>query len=152
MTKKNKALISILFTVMIFLTFIYFNEIKNEEILERATLDSTEILIEKVQTDKERALGLSGRQSIGRADGMLFFFDSEGQHRIWMKDMFFSIDIIWIDSSGKVVFIEERISPETFPKVFKSDKPAKFILEVEAGMAEREGWGVGSSFVLESEN
>lgn len=152
MNKKVKKSLIFIFlgvAVLIFLTFISFTETKTEEGLDRAILDSTEILIEKAETDKERVLGLSGRHSLGSADGLLFIFPDEGKYGIWMKDMLFSIDIIWINSSGEVVFIEENVSPETFPSVFKPDKLAKFVLEVEAGTVEKEGWNVGSSFVLE---
>ncbi len=163
--KEKKVFIFLAFFVLILLIFVFLNESKNQENLDKvfidsgkilseenlrpALLDSTEILIETVETNEERALGLSGRDSIGLADGMLFVFSEEDEYGIWMKDMFFSIDIIWINSLGKVVFIEENVSPETFPNIFKPDKPAKFVLEVESGTVEKEGWVVGSRFVLQ---
>jgi uncharacterized membrane protein (UPF0127 family) len=49
-----------------------------------------------------------------------------------MKDMKFSIDIIWLDKDLQVVYFEENVSPDTYPNVFKPDKKAKYILEVNA--------------------
>ncbi len=123
-------------------------EIAERGVFKEATLGDTTITLEIVDTKADKARGLSGRSSIGLADGMLFVFSNEGTHGIWMKEMKFSLDIIWIDSLGKVVFIKEEISPDTFPEVFKPETPAKFVIEVAAGTVSREGWKVGSRLLF----
>lgn len=46
-------------------------------------------------TELKRIRGLSRRKTIG-ADGMLFVFPREDFHGIWMKEMVFPIDILWL--------------------------------------------------------
>lgn len=131
----------------------FFNvvEIKNEKEgnFLSATLGDAPILVEVADTKESRIRGLSGRESIG-SDGLLIVFPDEGAHGIWMKNMNFGIDIVWIDSYGRVVFLKEGVLPETYPEVFEPRKNSKFVLEVEAGRAKKEGWKVGSLFVIKN--
>jgi uncharacterized membrane protein (UPF0127 family) len=102
--------------------------------------------IETADEEAERVQGLSGRDSLCSKCGLLFVYDQPTFIRIWMKDMKFSIDIIWIDAGGKVIKIEKNVSPKTYPKVFSSDKKANFVLETRAGFADDHGVKVGSTF------
>lgn len=76
--------------------------------------------------------GLSGRDSLGPTEGMLFVFPTSEYQGIWMKDMHFPIDIVWLDERGTVVTIEENARPESFPKVFEPTSRARFVIEANA--------------------
>ena len=94
--------------------------------------------------------GLSGRAGLAEGEGMLFIFDEAGVHGIWMKDMRFSIDIIWAADDGTILTIEERISPYTYPQSFQaSSLAARYVLEVPAGFVEKSG--IQEGMVLEFE-
>src|SRR5690349_20381775 len=54
------------------------------------------IFVSLADTDATREQGLSGALGLGTTEGMLFLFDYPGRPAFWMKDMLFSIDIIWI--------------------------------------------------------
>jgi uncharacterized membrane protein (UPF0127 family) len=99
---------------------------------------------EVVDTKPSRELGLSGRGSLPKDGGMLFGFDRPGVYGFWMKDMKFSLDLIWIDSNGQVVTIERDVKPETYPTVFKNSVNALYVLEIAAGEAEKKGIFLGS--------
>lgn len=94
--------------------------------------------IERADTEASRKKGLSGRDSIGAKDAMLFVFDKPGQRCMWMKDMKFSIDMVWLDASKRIVAIEHNVSPDTYPKNFCHDN-AQYVLEFAAGTAKRLG-------------
>lgn len=68
---------------------------------------------------------------------MLFVFEEDGYHAFWMKDMKFSIDMIWLDESMAIVHIERNVSPSSYPNTYKSPEPARYVLEVQAGTADR---------------
>ena len=76
--------------------------------------------------------GLSGTVRLEDQSGMLFVFETEDRYGMWMKDMRYPIDIIWINNELTVVHIEENVSPDTYPEVFASSVPARFVLEVPA--------------------
>lgn len=89
----------------------------------------------------ERIRGLSGRDSLNVREGMLFIFDTEDFHGIWMNDMNFAIDIIWLENTEvphilKVVDIEESVQPETFPEVFLPSKESRYVLELVSGASD----------------
>ena len=82
------------------------------------TLGSTSLLVSVAQTPPERARGLSGSPYLPVGVGKFFVFDGPGRWGIWMKDMLYSIDIIWLDAAGMIVHIEEQVSPDTYPRSF----------------------------------
>jgi uncharacterized membrane protein (UPF0127 family) len=92
-----------------------------------------------------QAKGLMFRKSMPRNGGMLFVFPYDGRHSIWMFRMRFPIDIIWIDSKKRVVDIKWNAKPcllfciPYFPR-----RPAKYVLEVNAGFARKKGIRIGS--------
>lgn len=101
--------------------------------------------IELANSEQSRAKGLSGRNSIEGNQAMLFVFDEASLDKcFWMKDMNFAIDMIWLDESKKVVDIKRDVTPDTYPKSFCPSKPAKYVLEVQAGLSKQAGVGVGS--------
>lgn len=99
-------------------------------------------------TGESRRKGLSGRAPLARECGLLFVFNYDGYHAIWMKNMRFSIDVIWIDNTGIVVHIERGLVPDSYPQTFVPASPARYVLEVAAG----EGKGVSPGMPVRFEN
>lgn len=89
------------------------------------------------------AKGLSGRESMAKDEGMIFVFDKLGKHGFWMKDMFFSIDMIWMDQNYVITHIEKSVSPDTYPKVFYPESLSLYVLEISAGQSDLLGIKVG---------
>ena len=129
------------------------NEEKNEKVVERrARIGDAELIVELADTDKKRIQGLSARESLAEGRGMLFIFENQGLYGFWMKDMLFSIDIVWLDENLTVVGVEEGVSPETFPEVFYPDRAIISALELPTGFAEENGIDTGVAMYLEDEN
>lgn len=110
------------------------------------------VQLEITQTTKQRERGLSGRTSLGDADGLLFIFPEVDRHGIWMKEMLFPIDIIWV-ADQKIVDIAPRVplpppgTPESELTVYYPRAAANWVIEVPAGTAERRGWKIGDLVV-----
>ncbi len=102
-------------------------------------IGESKLKVEIADSEEERVRGLSGREGLERKSGLLFVFKKSDIHSIWMKDMKFSIDIIWIADNMQVIHIQENVTPETYPATFSSDRPARFVLEVPAGFVSKEG-------------
>ncbi len=103
-----------------------------------------EMTIEIADTDAARTQGLSGRTEVPDNYGMLFVFDTPDSYGFWMKDMFVSIDIIWLRDDGTIVGIEDSVSPDTYPQAFNSPEPVRYVLETRAGYARDHGWTIGT--------
>jgi len=96
----------------------------------------------------DRKKGLSGRESLPISEGLLFVFENNGQYPFWMKDMEFAIDIIWIDENKRIAYIVHNAPPEPGRDddeltLYKPGVFAKYVLEINAGLAQRYGIVVG---------
>lgn len=105
---------------------------------------SSIIRVELATTTAARAQGLSGRAPLPPGEGLLFVFPRDGQYSFWMKDMRFSIDMLWIAADGTVVDMRENVAPETYPSSFTPRAPARFVLELSAGHARSSGISIGA--------
>jgi len=66
-------------------------------------------------------------------------FEEPGRYPFWMRDMHFSIDIIWLDNQFKVIHVEREVAPETYPELFAPTQDALYVLEIREGVAEELG-------------
>ena len=131
----------------------YQTQNKKEEMVspsqKTVQVGSTTVVAEVADTQALQTKGLSGRNSLAEGEGMLFIFEEEGVHSIWMKDMLFSIDIIWAASDGTILTIEEFVSPNSYPKSFQASEPrARYVLELPVGFVARIGVAVGDKIVV----
>ena len=94
-------------------------------------------------TDASRVQGLSGKYFLPSNTSMLFVFDKPDIYGIWMKDMNFPLDIVWLDKNKVVVHSLSRVDPSTYPHVFYPSKPASYVLELRAGFLEEKGVKTG---------
>ena len=94
------------------------------------TINDQIISVDVASTPGQQEQGLSGRKSLEKNTGMLFVFPKPGSVGFWMKDMNFSIDMVWLDNTGKVVTIKEHATPEGYPEVFYPTTPAQYVIEL----------------------
>ena len=89
--------------------------------------------IEMAITDSQKSKGLAKYEKIPESFGMLFLFGKADYYSFWMKNMKFPIDILWIDSTGKIVHIEKNLQPCVFLLPCPSYSPhddSLYVLEV----------------------
>lgn len=140
--KTTKKLLFIIFLVVIvFVGFVLLFKSPTQPLAIQ--INQAEVLIEIAGSATSRAQGLSGRESLGEKQGMFFIFEEAELHSFWMKDMLFSLDIIWIDKDFKIVDIDRNITPESFPMLFQPSSPVNYVLEVNAGWTEKNNVRVG---------
>lgn len=96
----------------------------------------TTIAIEIADTDYKRELGLMHRNSMEEQQGMLFIFPHDFPRSFYMKNTYIPLDLIFIDSNNKIVSFRENAIPLDESSL-TSEVPAKYVLEVNAGLAEK---------------
>ena len=117
-------------------------------------LGSSVFNVRLAETDFARQKGLSGVESMAANEGLLMVFGGDGQWGIWMKDMKIPLDIVWLDSNKKVIYIVTDVSPSLgTSETFQPDNPARYVLEVPAGSVKSGAIKIGdaASFRLEGE-
>ncbi|MEM6733954.1 MAG: DUF192 domain-containing protein [Myxococcota bacterium] len=105
------------------------------------------VALEIADTRDERIRGTTHRESMTADTGMIYVFDTEGRHPFWMKDTYVALDIIHLDSSGKVVGIIADAEPLTVERR-RIAVPSRFVIEVLGGYAASKGIVEGSQVTL----
>jgi uncharacterized membrane protein (UPF0127 family) len=111
-------------------------------------IGSTTVQASVADSIPERIKGLSDTPFLPEGVVKLFAFGTEGEHSIWMKDMNYSIDILWVAEEGNIVHIEENVSPDTYPESFKSPVPAWYVIETNAGFVASTSLKVGDEVIV----
>jgi uncharacterized protein len=98
--------------------------------------------LELAQNESQRQLGLMYRDTLAENQGMLFLFDNEEIRAFWMKNTILSLDMIFINAGNEIVTIHKYTTPYS-EESYESTKPAKYVLEVNAGYTDRKKISVG---------
>mgnify|MGYP001593669555 FL=1 len=108
--------------------------------------------VELARTSAEREKGLMFASQLDKNSGMLFIFDKEDIHPFWMKNTLIPLDIIWIGSNNKVVFISKNTQSckSLICPAINPGSKAKYVLEINAGMVEEIGLKIGDTAELEA--
>ena len=97
----------------------------------------------------ERTRGLMYRRKMHPDFGMLFVFERDSLRSFWMKNTYIPLDMVHIDSHGKVVGVVANAEPMTTnPR--ETGKPARYVLELVAGKAAEKGIEEGVTMQLEN--
>lgn len=110
------------------------------------------VTAELAVTEEEREMGLMFREKVLPDQGMLFVFDREGIHAFWMKNTLVPLDMLWLDTDKRVIYIAADVPPckEDPCPSYGPEIPARYVLELKAGEAASNGITIGDrlQFVL----
>ncbi|MBN1258659.1 DUF192 domain-containing protein [Candidatus Peregrinibacteria bacterium] len=114
---------------------------------------SYNLLVDIAATPKEREKGLMGRAFLPEDEGMLLVYEHPGTPVLWMKNMVFPLDFVFIGSDQSVVEIKSKIPPcgtadDLCPRYFPNH-PARYVLELAGGFVEKYGIHLGDKISLE---
>lgn len=96
----------------------------------------TQLDIEFARTEYETQTGLMYRKGMEDHQGMLFIFDEERMHSFYMKNTEFPLDIIFIKADSTIASFQENAQPFNEAGL-SSQVPIQYVLEVNAGLAEK---------------
>lgn len=99
--------------------------------------------VELAQTEDQRNCGLMGRPKLADGTGMLFDMRPPGPAFFWMKNTPESLDLVFLDATGRAVYLVRHAEPFSTDTVGTGQAIAA-VLELAAGEAERLGIGFGS--------
>lgn len=119
---------------------IVFNK-EGELTIFKAKTDSaiTQLNIEIADTEYETQTGLMYRDALDTNNGMLFVFQDLAMHSFYMKNTKIPLDLIFIDDSLRIATIKANAQPLDKGSL-SSEVPVRYVLEINAGLAEQ--WGV----------
>ena len=86
------------------------------------------------------------RQSLAKNAGMLFDYKVPTSISMWMKNTFIPLDMIFVDSKGKIIYIFQDTTPFSIDKI-SANGLVRGVLEVNAGIVEQLGIIVGDRLI-----
>ena len=98
--------------------------------------------VEVAATPAARAQGLMFRRDLAPGAGMLFDFGRDEIARMWMKNTFIPLDMVFAARDGTVRSIVRNARPRSLDTI-SSRVPVRAVLEVNGGEAERTGLAPG---------
>ena len=103
--------------------------------------DGQALHVEVAESPIRRQLGYMFRERVGPEDGMIFVFEEAAFHSFWMKNVGFSLDLLWMAGDGTVVDVALEIPPcreDPCPSYVPMAR-ALYVLELAGGRAEKLG-------------
>ena len=104
------------------------------------------LTVEIARTAAQQAQGLMFRRRMAADAGMLFLHAAPRRARMWMKNTYIPLDMLFIAPDGRIDQIVERTTPHSLETIV-SDNPVSAVLELNAGTASRLGLKPGDRLV-----
>lgn len=137
------------FLVLVLILGIYFYFDTSDSVCVNKTCFEVTI----ADSSSERSRGLMYVEDLDELDGMFFVYPESGNYSFWMKNTLIPLDIIWINGDFEIVYIEKNASPcVDVCDSYSSDKEAKYVLEINGGLSDKFGFGVGDVVSLNLKN
>lgn len=134
--KKHWIRFAIGFLIIAGALMIIFNRHDDEDYKPRVCGGDRCFMVELARTPAEQEKGLMFRESMEEGDGMLFVFPQSDIYNFWMKNTLIPLDMLWIDDQLNVVKVitAQPCTVDQCP-TYNPWVPAKYVLEINAGMA-----------------
>ena len=100
---------------------------------------------EVAATDQNRQVGLMNRKSMPLQRGMLFVFNHENTHCMWMRNTLVPLSVAFLDEGGKIINVED-MQPRTEDN-HCAVQPARYALEMNLGWFKNRGLGAGATIM-----
>jgi uncharacterized membrane protein (UPF0127 family) len=104
-------------------------------------------VVEVARTPQQLQNGLSNRKTLSPRRGMLFVFSNSEIQSMWMPNMYFPLDIVWINKDRVITKIEENVQPCSGThncQSYNSGSPVLYAIELNAFDASRIGLRIGT--------
>ncbi len=137
------SVLSIIFSCMASSAFAADAPCKEDLIFLRGDWGNAQFAVDVADTPDQRSRGLMFVDDMPTMTGMLFVYEREQTVSFWMKNTLIPLDMVFADGAGVVQRVHENAIPGDLTGI-PGGANIQFVLEINGGMADRLGIGVGS--------
>ncbi len=149
MKKINIIGLSILGLLILIPILLIIKLVPSETHYKTVKISDVSIKAEVADTLAKRIEGLMSKKVLPDNQGMLFIFNEENHHGIWMMNMSFPIDILWINEDLEIVDIMDDVQPcKINCPVYLPDERALYVLEVNSGFTKKNKLQIGDTITI----
>ena len=152
LTKRTKAALALIF-LLVFLPMTAMTQAGEQPIafarepLSIQTQGKTyAFTVELAESPQQQQRGLMFREKMSKNSGMLFIKKQDMPIVMWMKDTPLSLDMLFIDNRGQIVYIAEQTTPGSTGRI-TAGKPVRAVLELIGGAAKEKHIHVGDHII-----
>ena len=116
--------------------------------------DNKTIQVEVADTPAARQRWLTFREDrLPLNTAIILVYDKPDLYSLWLLNIQFNIDLVWLDNKGNVVYIVKNAPPCKTPLdasdcTYKNTRPAKYILAATAGFVDYYNITTGATFKI----
>ena len=131
--------------VILTVILLLWGTIVRAEVLDMA--GKTAYQVKMARTPEELSTGLMGVRHLPENEGMLFDLRAYPKAKMWMKNTYISLDMLFVDCDFNVVDIYPNAKPQSLDKI-SSATDFCYVLEILAGTAQKYNLLVGDKVFL----
>ena len=95
---------------------------------------------------EQQRRGLMFVRDLPERTGMLFVYEEEAIHSMWMKNTYIPLDIVFARGDGSVSSVVQDTEPQSL-RSLRSIEPVSYVLELNAGVTRRYNIGNKSRLI-----
>ena len=106
--------------------------------------------VEIADTLPKMQKGLMDRKKLKSDSGMMFIFSKNHPQPIamWMKNTYISLDMLFLDSNGKIIALEKNTTPMSERLIRPTLKPTSYVVELNAGEIKKHDIKIGDKVLF----
>lgn len=93
--------------------------------------------LEVAKTSQQQQQGLMHRKYLCPKCGMIFVYPRDAMQSFWMKNTYIPLDMIFVNSKGKIINIYIDTIPNNSQIIYSSDEPVQYIIELNANIVQK---------------
>jgi len=144
---KKYLLLCFILIIPVFFWFLGQQKEKMISITIQGKETSVVYFVEVADTAEKTQQGLMWRKSMPENQGMLFVFPYPTIIKMWMKNTYIPLDMIFFNAEGQVICLRENARPLD-ESIISCPYPAAKVLELNAGEIKAKKIQLGDSLLL----
>ena len=136
--------------IVAFILLCFFFSLKREtaDFIKVSFSNKATYWVEIADTPQKAEQGLMYRKSMPQNQGMLFIFPYPSIIKMWMKNTYIPLDMIFFNAQNQVICLRENARPLDEENIISCPYPSQKVLELNAGEIKKKNIQLGDKLIF----